>query len=316
MTIENEARSHETNGDDERNLILVTGATGAQGGGVVRHLLERGRFAIRALTRNAASEKARKLAEQGVEVVEGDLSDRASVDAALEGSYGVFGVTSFWEHFEEEYEHGKNLVDAVAESGVRHFVFSTLPHVAAITGGELSVPHFDLKARLEQRTVALGIPATFVHVAFYYENFLGFLPPRRREDGTYAFGFPQGDTPLAGVSAEDVGGIVAVIFERPEEFLGRTVGIVGDDLPGAGYAEEMTRVLGRDIRYEHVPRETFAALGFRGADDLADMFDYNRRYLLERTADRLESRSLYPGMQDFPTWLSRNRDAFTSVLGD
>lgn len=294
--------------------ILVTGATGAQGGGVVRHLLARGRFAVRALTRNPDSEKARALAAAGVEVVRGDLADPSTLPVALAGCHGVFGVTSFWEHFEGELEHGKNLVEAVAASDVRHFVFSTLPHVKAITGGRLDVPHFDLKGRLEEMTVALGIPATFVHVAFYFDNFIHFLPPRRQEDGTFAFGFPQGDTALAAVAAEDVGGVVAPIFERPAEFLGRTVVIAGDELPPAAYAAEMTRALGREIRYAHVPHETFAALPFRGAEDLANMFEFYRTVLPRREREIAESRRLYPGLQSFESWLARHREAFAPVL--
>ena len=294
--------------------ILVTGATGAQGGSVVRHLLAQGRFAVRALTRNPDADKARALAAQGVEVVRGDLADASSLPAALAGCDGVFGVTSFWEHFEGEYEHGRNLVEAVAAAGTRHFVFSTLPHVKAITGGLLDVPHFDLKGRLEEMTVKLGIPATFVHVAFYYENFLGFLPPVRQADGTYQFGFPQGDTRLAAVSVEDVGGVVAQIFARRDEFLGRTVGIVGDDRSPAEYAGDMSRVLGEQIRYAHVPRETFAALPFRGAEDLANMFEFNRTRLPNRARDLAESRQLYPAMQSFEQWLEAHRTAFTSVL--
>jgi uncharacterized protein YbjT (DUF2867 family) len=310
-----------TNGNEasidsgERPRILVTGATGAQGGGVARELLARGRFAVRAITRNPDSDRARQLAAAGVEVLHGDLADPSTLGPALAGCYGVFGVTSFWEHFEGEYEHGKNLVEAVAAAGTQHFVFSTLPHIKAITGGLLDVPHFDIKGRLEEMTVALGIPATFVHVAFYYENFIHFLPPRRQEDGSFAFGFPQGDTRLAAVSVEDVGGIVATLFERREEFLGRTVGVVGDDRPPAEYAADMSRLLGRDVRYAHVPREVFAALPFRGADDLANMFEYNRTRLPNRVRDLAESRELNPGgMQTFEDWLARQRDAFEPVF--
>jgi uncharacterized protein YbjT (DUF2867 family) len=300
---------------DSRPHILVTGATGAQGGSVVRHLLARGRFAVRAITRNPESPKARSLADAGVEVVRGDLADPSSLPAALAGCHGVFGVTSFWEHFEGEYEHGKNLVEAVAAAGVEHFVFSTLPHVKAITGGLLDVPHFDIKGRLEEMTVAKGIPATFVHVAFYYENFLYFLPPQKQGDGSFAFGFPQGDTRLAAVSVDDVGGVVAEIFERREELLGRTVGVVGDDRPAADYAADMTRLLGRDIRYAHVPRETFAALPFRGAEDLANMFEFYRTRVPNRSRDLAESRQLHPGMASFESWLHGSREAFAPILG-
>jgi uncharacterized protein YbjT (DUF2867 family) len=133
----------------ERRTILVTGATGAQGGSVVRHLLERGSYAVRALTRNPDSEGARALAKQGVEVVAGDLDHADSLRAALDGCYGAFGVTNFWEHFDGEAQQGRNLVDAVADAGIRHFVFSTLPNVKQLTDGEIEVPHFDIKGEME-----------------------------------------------------------------------------------------------------------------------------------------------------------------------
>ena len=298
----------------DRKTILVTGATGAQGGGVARHLLSRGKFAVRCLTRNPESEKAAELARAGAEVVKGDLGDAPSLRPALQGCYGVFGVTNFWEHFAKEYEHGKNLVDAVAAANVEHFVFSTLPPAKKISGGELDVPHFDLKAELEEYARSLGLPATFVHVAFYFENFLYFFPPQKAGNGSFAFGFPQGDTPLAGVAVEDVGGVVATIFERPAEFRGKTIGIVGDDLPPARYAELMTQILQKKVVYNSVSRAAFAALGFPGAEDLANMFEFNRLYIPNRRADLEQSRGLYASMQDFPTWLKANKARFQPIL--
>lgn len=298
----------------KRNVILITGATGAQGGSVAAHLLKGGTFAVRALTRNPQSDRARGLAREGAEVVAGDLADRASVERALAGCHGCFGVTNFWEHFGKEAEHGRNLVEAVAASGVRHFVFSTLPAVKKITGGELDVPHFDIKGELEEHARVRELPATFVHIAFYYENFLTFFPPQKQEDGSYSFGFPQGDTPLAMVSVEDVGGIVAPVFTRREEFLGRTIGIVGDDRPCAEYASDMSRVLGKTIRYQHIPREVFAGFGFPGADDLANMFEFNRTRIPNRNADLEESRKLYAQIRTFYTWLEQNRARFENVL--
>jgi uncharacterized protein YbjT (DUF2867 family) len=297
-----------------RPTILVTGATGAQGGSVARYLLERGAFAVRALTRNPDSDAAKALAAAGAEVVRGDLDDAASLRAAVASCHGVFGVTNFWEHFEAEHRHGVNLIDAVAESDVRHFVLSTLPSAHDISGGELSAPHLDIKAKLEAYARERGLPATFVHVAYYFENFASWFVPRRQEDGTYAFGFPQGDTPLAGVAVEDVGGVVAPIFERRDEFLGRTVGIVGDDLTGDEYAAVMGRVLGRPIAYHHIPREVFAGFGFPGADDLANMFDFNRRFIPNRQADLAESRALFPQIQSFDRWMEANRARFEAAL--
>jgi uncharacterized protein YbjT (DUF2867 family) len=294
--------------------ILVIGATGAQGGGVARHLLAGGRFAVRALTRHPDSGRATALRQAGAEVVQGDLDSPASLRAALDGCVGVFGVTNFWEHFGREYEQGRQLIDAVAASGVEQFVFSTLPHAKKISGGELDVPHFDIKAQLEQYARERKPGAIFIHVAFYFENFLGFIPLQRQEDGAFAFGFPQGETPLAGVGVEDVGGVVAPLFERAHEFQGQTIGIVGDDLTGDQYAETMTRVLGTRIVYNHIPREVFAAFGFPGADDLANMFDFNRRFIPDRRADLEQSRRLYPAMQTFETWAHANEDRLRQGL--
>jgi uncharacterized protein YbjT (DUF2867 family) len=203
----------------------------------------------------------------------------------------------------------------VAAAGVRHLVLSTLPNVKKITGGALNVPHFDIKAELEEYARTLEIPSTFVHVAFYYENFLYFFPPQRQADGSFGFGFPQGDTPLSGVSVEDVGGVVAPLFERPDEFIGRTVGIVGEDLRGDEYAAGLTRAVGQPVSYGHVPREVFAGFGFPGAEDLADMFEFNRTYIPNRAADIQESRALYPGMKTFDTWLAGNAGQLRTTLG-
>ncbi|MBN1362805.1 MAG: NmrA/HSCARG family protein [Sedimentisphaerales bacterium] len=301
--------------DAKNRTILVVGATGAQGGSAARHLLSRGKFAVRALTRHPDSDKAAALRKAGAEVVQGDLDDRESLRAALKGCYGAFGVTNFWEHFEQEYGEGKNLLDAVASAGLTHFVFSTLPYCKKISGGTLEVPHFDLKAQLEEYARRLKLNATFIHCAFYFENFLFFLPPKRQDDGTFAFGFPQGDVPLAGVSVEDMGSIVAPIFERPDEYLGKVVGIVGDDLTGAQYAEKMARILGNKVVYNHIPRETFASFGFPGAEDLANMFEFNRLYIPNRQADLHACRALNPKMQTFETWLKSHRGAFDKVFG-
>jgi uncharacterized protein YbjT (DUF2867 family) len=298
----------------DQKRILVIGATGAQGGSVARHLLRQGKFAVRALTRNPDSEKAKALKEAGAEVVKGDLDDVESLQTALKGMYGVFGVTNFWEHFEKEYQQGKNLVDAVAAANVEHFVFSTLPHFKKISNGELDVPHFDIKGQLEEYARSLGLNATFVHVAFYFENFLSFFPPQKQDNGTFSFGFPQGDVPLAGVAVADLGGIVAAIFENPARFKGKVVGVVGDDLPPKKYAEVMTRVLGKTVVYNYVPREVFASFDFPGADDLANMFEFNRVYIPNRQTDLEQSRTLYPKMQTFESWLNENKEKFFNIL--
>lgn len=294
--------------------IVVLGATGAQGGSVAHHLLQSGKFVVRALTRNPDSEKALALKKAGAEVVKGDLDDVGSLQAALEGAYGVFGVTNFWEHFDKEAQHGRNLVDAVAAANVEHFVFSTLPHVKKITNGELDVPHFDIKGQLEEYARSRGLKATFVHLAFYFENFLFFFPPQKQEDGTFAFGFPQGDTPLAGLAVGDLGGIVTPVFESPDRFIGKTIYVVGDDLPPKTYAEIMTRVLGKPVSYNFIPRDVFASFDFPGADDLANMFDYYRRFVPNRQTELEQCRALYPKLQTFEEWLTANKAKFADIL--
>jgi uncharacterized protein YbjT (DUF2867 family) len=294
--------------------ILVTGATGAQGGGVASHLLASGRYAVRCLTRKPQSERAAALRRAGAEVVQGDLEDVGSLQAAMKGCYGVFGVTNYWEAFEREYPQGKNLVDAVAASSIEHFIFSSLPSVTKLTHGQLDVPHIESKAKLEEYSRGLGLPATYVQVAFYYENFLTYFPPRRIEDGSFVFAFPQGDAPLAAVAVEDAGGVVTVLFDRGEEYKGRTVGIAGDEQPCQEYAAAMSRVTGQRIAYRHVAREAFAALGFPGAEDLANMFDFFRRFVPSRRAEIDEGRMLYPGMRTFEAWLTENQERFRGVL--
>jgi uncharacterized protein YbjT (DUF2867 family) len=298
----------------DRKTILVTGATGAQGGGVVRHLLKGGKFKVRCLTRKPESERARALVQAGAETVRGDLGKSESLQAAMKDCYGVFGVTNFWEYFAKEAFHGKNLIDAVKQTGIEHFVFSTLPSSQKLSEGKLEIPHFDLKARMEQYARSLNLPATYAQVAFYYENFLTFFPPKLQEDGSYMFGFPQGETPLAAVSLEDVGGVVATIFDRPDEFRDKTVGIVADELPCSKYAEIMSRVLGKRIFYRHIPREVFAKLGFPGAEDLANMFEYNRLLIPNRQADLQQSLALYPEIQRFESWMQANKDKFAAIL--
>lgn len=290
-------------------ITLVTGATGAQGGAVARSLLAEGRK-VRALTRHAESPAAKALRERGAEVVTGDLADVPALVRAMKGCETVFGVTSFWEHFGSEVIHGKNLVDAAREMRVRHLVLSTLPSSLVLSGGEIAVPHFESKAEIEAYARQSAVAATFVHVAFYFDNFVSYFPPRRGAGGVLGFGFPQGDTPLAGVDVDDVGPVVAAVLRDRDRFLGAVVGIVSEELRAGEYAARLSRALGREIRYTHVPRETFAAFGFPGADELAAMFDLNRRFILSRADDVALTRSLHPGVRSFETWASAHRGRF------
>jgi uncharacterized protein YbjT (DUF2867 family) len=299
---------------NDRPVILVTGATGAQGSSVAGALLRTDRWTVRCLTRNTRSEKAQALQQAGAILVEGDLEDKESLLRAMNGCHGVFGLTNFWEHFEKEYQHGKNLIDAVHASGVAHFIYSGLPAYNVLSEGKLAVPHCDMKAALEVYTNSLGIPATFTHIAFYYENFLTFFPPQRGEDGAFYFGFPQGNTPLAMATPEDMGAIAALIFDHPDIYIGKTVGVVGEDRTCTEYAAIMSRVLGVTVRYRPVLRDVYAALGFPGAEELANMFEVQRLHIPHRRGDLMNCYYMNPRMQSFESWLVKHKSAFLQVL--
>lgn len=296
--------------------ILVVGATGAQGGSVARHLLRTGRYKVRCLTRNPQSEAALALERAGAQIAKGDLAEPACLRAALRDCDGVFGVTNYWEHFDHEVAHGCNLVDAIAGSSVQHTVISTLPHTKLLSGGRLEVAHFDSKARIEEYARSRGLAASYLHVAFYYENFLSYLPPKRRADGRYAFGFPQGSTPLAAVSVEDIGGIVAAIFQESFWYRDKVVGAVGDDLRCEEYAQIMEQLLRQPFSYSYVAHDAFAAGGSPGSKDLADMFEFNRLYISNRRLDLMKSRELFPEIRTFERWLKSNTTAFKRVLAN
>lgn len=297
-----------------KKTILVTGATGAQGGSVARKLLAEGRFKVRVLTRSRSSSNAKALQLAGAEIAIGDFNEPRSLLEAMNEVYGVFGVTDFEEHAEREIFHGKNLIDAVKQSGVEHFVYSSSPNYHKLSKGELSVPQCDIKARLQEYAKSLKVPASFVHVSFYFENFLNLFPLQRDRHGNLHFGFPQGKTKLAMTSVNDVGGIVAKIFEHPLQYLGRTVGLVAEDRPCEEYAEIMSKTLDQNVYYHHIPRDIFIGFDNSQAERWADVFEVQRLHISDRHIDMIESYGLYPAMQTFENWLEENKDKILSLI--
>lgn len=291
-------------------IILVTGATGAQGGSVARMLLKQKKYGVRILTRNPHSQRARVLQRAGAELVQGDMDDVNSLVAAMQDCYGVYAVTSFWEHFAKEYQQGINLVDAAKAAGIQHFVLHTLPDYYKLSNGNYSVPHYDMKAAVEQYSRRQGLPATYVQLGFYYENFFSLFPLQKDSGGDFYFGFPQGRTKLAAVSVSDIGGIVASVFDRPAEYIGRTICAVGADMTPDEYAEIMTRVLQKKVYYQYIPRNEYSAYNFPGAEELANMFEVQRLYIPNRQADLEESKKLNPGMQSFEEWVTKKKFRF------
>jgi uncharacterized protein YbjT (DUF2867 family) len=293
--------------------ILVVGATGRQGGSVALHLLRDAAFKVRVLTRRPQSEAAQALAAAGAELVAGNLEDGASLRQALAGCQGVFGVTNFFEHLDpgRETAQGVALLNAAAELGVAHVVMSTLPPARTLSGGALEVSHFDAKAAIEAHARKLCLGATFVHVNYYFENFLGW-PPQRQADGTFVIALPLGDAPLAGVAIADIGGVVAGVFRERDSFRDQVVDVVGEQASVHDYARTLSQASGRSVVYRPMSAQSFAALGFPGASAVANMFDFLARHPRALHAAIEECRRLYPGLTSFRDWA----EAHGKVLAD
>lgn len=299
---------------EQQKTILVIGATGAQGGSVAKSLLEEGIFKVRCLTRNPGSEKAIALQKAGAELVTGDLNNITSLSIAMRGVYGVFGVTGFCDQEAEEYQHGKNLIFAVVINRVSFFIFSSLPDMKKISKGAFDVPVFRVKHALEEYARSLKPDTSFIHVPDYYEHFFSRLLPQKSHDGNYYLQLPQGDAKYATVSASDIGGVVRTMFHHPAVYRKRTVGIVGSDMHCAAYAAILSKVLKKNILYQPVSKEEYAALGFADAAALADKHAFYAQHVQDRQLDLIESYGLNPEMQSFETWLTHNRSAFHAAL--
>ena len=308
----------------ERKIIAVVGATGAQGGGLVRAILadKDGEFTARALTRKVDSDKAKALAKAGVEVVRADLDDEESLERAFAGAYGAFCVTNFWEHFspEKEYAQAGNMARAAKAAGVKHVIWSTLEDTRKkvplsddrmpTLQGKYKVPHFDAKGAADQIFRDVGVPTTFLLTSFFWENFIYFgTGPKRGPDGKLALTFPMGDKKLPGIAAEDIGKTALSIFKRGRELIGKTIAIAGEHLSGKELADKMSRALDKEVKYNAVPPEVYRSFGFPGADDLGNMFqfkrDFNEYYVGVRDVE--SARKLNPELQTFDKWLERHK---------
>ncbi len=304
-------------------VIVVIGATGAQGGGLVRAILEdpAGGFVVRAVTRDTGSDKARELARLGAEVVAADVGDPASLDRAFAGAYGAYCVTFFWEHFspDQEQAQASAMAEAAARAGLKHVIWSTLEDSRKwipLTDdrmptlmGRYKVPHFDAKDEANHFFTDAGVPTTFLLTSFYWDNLIHFgMGPKRGEDGVLSFVLPMGDRRLPGIAAEDIGRCAYGIFKAGGKYIGQTVGIAGEHLTGAQMAASLTRALGEPVRHLAVEPEAYRGFGFPGAEDLGNMFQFNRDFSDDFCAARSldESRALNPTLQTFDGWLKAN----------
>lgn len=306
----------------DKKVIVVAGATGAQGGGLVRAILDdpSGGFAARALTRDANSDKARELARRGAEVVAADIDDPAALRKAFENAYGAFCVTFFWAHFspEKELAEAASMAKSAKEAGLKHVIWSTLEDTrlrVPLSDNRMptlmekyKVPHFDAKGEADEIFRKLGVPTTLLRTSFYWDNFIYFgSGPKKGPDGKLYLTFPLDDKKLPGIAAEDIGKCAYGIFKRPE-LIGKTAGIAGEHLTGLQMAQKMSEALGKEILFNNVSPEQYRSFGFPGAEDLGNMFQYKRDFEKEycKVRDLAFSRALNPALQDFNAWLSRN----------
>ncbi|MGD8362020.1 MAG: NmrA/HSCARG family protein [Gemmatimonadota bacterium] len=315
-----------------KQIIAVVGATGAQGGGLARAILEDtgGPFTVRAITRNPESEKARALAERGAELVQADLDDRASLQKAFAGAHGAYCVTNYWELFSPEREkaQARNLAEAAKAAGVEHVIWSTLEDTRQWVPlddnrmptlmDHYKVPHFDGKGEADGYFRELEVPTTFLLTTFYWDNFIHFgLEPQRNEDGTLVLNLPMGERKLAGIAAEDIGRVAYALFKGGSKYVGETVGISGEHLTGQEMAAAMSEALGEPVQYNPVPFDAFRALGFPGADDTGNMFqfyhDFEDHFSRSRPVE--PTRALNPGLHSFRSWLSENKDGIPMGSG-
>jgi uncharacterized protein YbjT (DUF2867 family) len=312
----------------EKKIIAVIGATGAQGGGLVRAILAdpSGEFAARAITRDTSSEKARALAAAGAEVVAADVDDEASLRRAFEGAYGAFCVTFYWDHFspERELDEARKMANAARDAKVQHVIWSTLDDTRKWVPlsddrmptlmGKYKVPHFDSKGEADQAFIDAGVPTTFLLTAFYWENFIYFgMGPQRGPDGKLAITFPLGDAKMPSIAVEDIGRAAFGIFMRGKEMIGKRVGIAGEHLSGGDMAAAFSKVLGEEVRYNSVEPEVYRGFGFPGAEDLGNMFQFKRDFEADYRASRdvEATRKLNPALQNFSQWVETNASKLT-----
>jgi uncharacterized protein YbjT (DUF2867 family) len=307
----------------DKKIIAVVGATGTQGGGLSQAILAdpNGGFAVRAITRDPNKDNAKALAAKGAQVVQANLDDIESLKKAFAGAYGVFCVTNFWEHFSAEKEkvQAKNMADAAKAAGVKHVIWSTLEDTRKLMEPsdkrmptlqeKYRVPHFDAKA--EADAYFSGLPVTYLVTTFYWDNLYMFgLAPKKGDDGVYSWTFPMGNAKLGGIAAEDIGKVAYGILKAGSQYVGKTVGITGENLTIDQMGEKLSKGLGiGPVKYNAVEADTYRGFGFPGADEMGNMFqvyrDFEKQVTGARSAD--VARQLNPQLLTFDQWLAKNK---------
>ncbi len=319
---------------ENRKIIAVVGATGAQGGGLVLAILNDGskKFEVRGISRDITSAKAKELSKLGAQMVQADLDDKSSLVSAFKGVHGVYCVTNFWEHMspEKEMAQAKNMAEAAKEAGVQHVIWSTLEDTRKwiplsdkrmpTLMGNYKVPHFDAKGASNLYFEKSGVPYTFLLTSFYWENFINFgMGPQKDKNGKLSIALPMGNKKLPGIAVDDIGKCAYGIFKGGKKYQGKTVGICGDQLTVKEMAATFSSVFGTDIGYSDVPVETYRKLEFPGADDLGNMFQFNQEFETDfcKARDVKVAKELNPELMSFEAWLRKNKNRLEpSIRGE
>ena len=293
---------------DSKQLILVLGATGQQGGSVAAALLKAG-WPVRALVRDPAAPKAVALRQAGAQLVQGDFADPASLRAAMRGVYGVFSVQPSSPggtvSDDDEVRFGSAIADVAVDSGVRHLVYSS---GGAVGDTPTGMGHFDSKARIEAHIRALPLTATIIRPVAFMEMLV--MPGFGLDQGQFNF-FAQPDAPVQLLAVEDIGKFVAAIFADVTRFGGQTLEIASGATTGRQLEALFTDMAGRRITYARLTDDVLAANPF--LRKLTDLFDQGR---LSGKADLDALRLINPAMQSVPSWLAGSgRRAFDAALG-
>ncbi|MEP7145958.1 MAG: NmrA/HSCARG family protein [bacterium] len=284
--------------DKAEKIILVTGATGQQGGAVARHLLKGG-WKIKALVRDESKQAAQEIKKLGAELITGDMADSSSIEKAMKDVYGVFSVQNFWQHgYEGELKQAKIVAEAAKNAGVKHFVFSSVGGADRNT----KVPHFEVKFDVEKYIKSLGLPYTYIRPVFFMENFNTFFKPAEAEGKTVLNLAIKEDTKLQMIAVDDIGAFASIVFDNPDEYLGKEIEIAGDELTLKQMAEAFTKGLGKQVDYNEVPVDAVR----ENSPEMADMFQWfiDKGY----EADIKNINKIYPGMTTFEEWLKKNKN--------
>lgn len=273
--------------------ILVIGSTGQQGGAVARHLLKDG-WKVRAFVRDEKKESAAELKKLGAELFKGDMTDRDSLDKAMEGVYGVFSIQNFWEHgYDGELNQGKAVADAAKKAHVTHFLQSSVGGAERNT----KIPHFDVKYEIEKYLKSLNLPITIIRPVFFMENFNSWFKPIEADGKLTLTIAMKADTKLQMIAVEDIGAISAKIFNDPEKFIGKEIEIAGDELTMPQVADLYASKTGKKTEFAELPVEAVRA----NSSEMADMFQWfiDKGY----EADLKKQKELFGETISFKEWL-------------